>query len=197
MFEKILIANRGEIAVRVIRACRLLGVRSVAIYSEADCEALHVRLADEAVACGPARASESYLDSAGIVEIAKRAGADALHPGYGFLSENAEFAEAVAAAGITFIGPSPDVIRSMGLKISARKRMQAAGVAVVPGGEAVEGAGSARRTASELGYPVFVKASAGGGGRGMRRVEDEGELEAGEVDQQPGDRQPARRPRQQ
>ncbi len=178
MFEKILIANRGEIAVRVIRACRLLGVRSVAIYSEADCEALHVRLADEAVACGPARASESYLDSAGIVEIAKRAGADALHPGYGFLSENAEFAEAVAAAGITFIGPSPDVIRSMGLKISARKRMQAAGVAVVPGGEAVEGAGSARRTASELGYPVFVKASAGGGGRGMRRVEDEGELEA-------------------
>ena len=178
MFDKILIANRGEIAVRVIRACRLLGVRSVAIYSEADREALHVRLADEAVACGPARASESYLDSAGIVEIAKRVGADALHPGYGFLSENAEFAEAVAAAAITFIGPSPDVIRSMGLKISARERMQAAGVAVVPGGEAVEGAGPALRTAAELGYPVLVKASAGGGGRGMRRVEDEAQLEA-------------------
>jgi acetyl-CoA carboxylase biotin carboxylase subunit len=178
MFEKILIANRGEIAVRVIRACRLLGVRSVAIYSEADREALHVRLADEAVACGPARASESYLDSAVIVEIAERVGADALHPGYGFLSENAEFAEAVAAAGITFIGPSPDVIRSMGLKISARERMQAAGVAVVPGGEAVEGADSACRTAAGLGYPVLVKASAGGGGRGMRRVEDEAQLEA-------------------
>jgi acetyl-CoA carboxylase biotin carboxylase subunit len=178
MFEKILIANRGEIAVRVIRACRLLGVRSVAIYSEADREALHVRLADEAVACGPARAAESYLDSAGIVEIAKRVGADALHPGYGFLSENAEFAEAVAAAGINFIGPSPDVIRSMGLKISARERMHAAGVAVVPGGEAVEGADSACRTAAALGYPVLVKASAGGGGRGMRRVDNEGELEA-------------------
>jgi acetyl-CoA carboxylase biotin carboxylase subunit len=178
MFDKILIANRGEIAVRVIRACRLLGVRSVAIYSEADREALHVRLADEAVACGPARASESYLDAARIVEIAKRVGADALHPGYGFLSENAEFVEAVGLAGITFIGPSPEVIRSMGLKISARQHMQAAGIAVVPGGEEIRGVPEARETAAALGYPVLVKASAGGGGRGMRRADDEGDLQA-------------------
>jgi acetyl-CoA carboxylase biotin carboxylase subunit len=178
MFDKILIANRGEIAVRVIRACRLLGIRSAAIYSEADREALHVRLADEAEACGPSRASESYLDAARIVEIAKRVGADALHPGYGFLSENAEFAEAVVAAGITFIGPSPDVIRSMGRKIAARERMRAVGVAVVPGGEEITGIAAAREAAVELGYPVLVKASSGGGGRGMRRVDSEPELEA-------------------
>jgi acetyl-CoA carboxylase biotin carboxylase subunit len=178
MFDKILIANRGEIAVRVIRACRLLGIRSAAIYSEADREALHVRLADEAEACGPSRASESYLDAARIVEIAKRVGADALHPGYGFLSENAEFAEAVVAAGITFIGPSPDVIRSMGRKIAARERMRAVGVAVVPGGEEITGIAAAREAAVELGYPVLVKASSGGGGRGMRRVDSERELEA-------------------
>jgi len=177
MFDKILIANRGEIAVRIIRACRSLGVRSVAIYSEADCDALHVKLADEVVACGPARASESYLDLPGIVEIAKRVGADAVHPGYGFLSENAQFAEAVVAAGITFIGPSPEVIRSMGLKIAARTRMRAAGLLVVPGGEEIRSIAEARETASELGYPVLVKASAGGGGRGMRRADNEGELE--------------------
>ena len=178
MFDKILIANRGEIAVRVIRTCRLLGIRSVAIYSEADREALHVTLADEAVACGPARASESYLDITGIIEIAKRVGADALHPGYGFLSENAEFAEAVAAAGVIFIGPSADVIRSMGRKIAARERMRSAGVAVVPGSEEIRRASAARRMAAELGYPVLVKASAGGGGRGMRRADNEDELEA-------------------
>lgn len=177
MFDKVLIANRGEIAVRVIRACRLLGVRSVAIYSEADRGALHVRLADEAIACGPARASASYLDSAGIVEIAKRVGADALHPGYGFLAENAEFAEAVALAGITFIGPSPEVIRSMGWKIAARERMRAAGVSVVQGSEQIRHASAAREMAAALGYPVLVKASAGGGGRGMRRADDEAELE--------------------
>ena len=177
MFEKILIANRGEIAVRVIRACRKLGIASVAIYSEADATALHTRLADEAVCCGPARATESYLDIRKIVEIAQQVGADAVHPGYGFLSENAEFAQAVQDAGITFIGPTPEVIRAMGLKVSARARMQAAGVPVVPGGEEIREAADAKRMARELGYPVLVKASAGGGGRGMRRVDDESGLE--------------------
>ncbi|MAG30767.1 MAG: acetyl-CoA carboxylase biotin carboxylase subunit [Deltaproteobacteria bacterium] len=178
MFDKILIANRGEIAVRILRACRALGVRSVAIYSQADEDSLHARLADVAVACGPARASESYLDAARIVEIAKQVGADAVHPGYGFLSENAEFAEAVAAAGITFIGPSPDVIRRMGLKVPARELMTAAGVPVVPGGDEIIDPSEARKAAADLGYPVLVKASAGGGGRGMRRVDRESELEA-------------------
>ena len=173
MFEKLLVANRGEIAVRVIRACRALGIRSVAIYSEADRDALHVRWADEAYACGPARASESYLDGAGIVEIAKRAGVDAIHPGYGFLSENAAFAEAVRAAGIVFIGPTPEVIRAMGLKVAARARMIEAGVPVVPGCDEIRDLETARKAAAEIGYPILVKASAGGGGRGMRRVEDE------------------------
>ena len=178
MFSKILIANRGEIAVRVIRACRGLGIRSVAIYSEADRDALHVRYADEAVCCGPARATESYLDADRIVELAREVGAEAVHPGYGFLSENAGFAEAVLAAGITFIGPSPEVIRAMGLKIASRERMIEAAVPVVPGGDRIEDAGQARRAAAEMGYPVLVKASAGGGGRGMRRVDSEDELEA-------------------
>ncbi len=178
MFDKILIANRGEIAVRVIHACRKLGIRSVAIYSEADRDALHTRLADEAILCGPAPATESYLDAAGIVEIAKKIGAEAIHPGYGFLSENAEFAETVAVAGLGFIGPPPEVIRSMGLKLAARERMRAAGVPVVPGSGEILNAGEARRIAAELGYPVLVKASAGGGGRGMRPVDNEGDLEA-------------------
>lgn len=177
MFEKILIANRGEIAVRIIRACRGLGIRSVAVYSEADADALHVRLADEAVCCGPARATESYLDVARIVGIAVEVGADAVHPGYGFLSENAGFAQAVADAGICFIGPTPEVIRAMGLKIAARERMIRAGVPVVPGGEEITDAATARKAAAEIGYPVLVKASAGGGGRGMRRVDRESELE--------------------
>ncbi len=179
MFGKILIANRGEIAVRVIRACRALGVRSVAIHSEADVDALHVRMADEAHPCGPARATESYLDIPGIVGIALRCGAEAVHPGYGFLSENADFAQAVEEAGLVFIGPSPAVIRAMGGKIPARERMRAAGVRVVPGGErAIDGLESARLEAEAFGYPVLVKASAGGGGRGMRRVNDEAELES-------------------
>ncbi len=178
MFEKILIANRGEIAVRVVRACHLLGVGSVAIYSEADEDSLHRRLADEAVCCGPARATESYLDVAKIVEIATRVGADAVHPGYGFLSENADFAQAVTDAGIVFIGPTPDVIRAMGLKIGARERMIEAGVPVVPGGAEITDPAEARKAAAEIGYPVLVKASAGGGGRGMRRVEQESELES-------------------
>ncbi len=178
MFEKILIANRGEIAVRVIRACREMGIASVAIYSEADAEAIHAREADEAFCCGPPRATESYLDVAGIVEIARACGADAVHPGYGFLSENAEFARAVVEAGITFIGPTPEVIEAMGLKIAARARMIEVGVPVVPGGERIDDVDAARLQAAEMGYPVLVKASAGGGGRGMRRVDSEQELPA-------------------
>ena len=178
MFKKILIANRGEIAVRVVRACRELGIASVAIYSEADVDAIHARMADEAVCCGPARATESYLDIEKIVSIAKETGADAVHPGYGFLSENADFAQAVTEAGITFIGPTPEVIAAMGLKIAARERMIAAGVPVVPGGDRIDEAAEAARAADEMGYPVLVKASAGGGGRGMRRVDRADELEA-------------------
>ena len=177
MFKKILIANRGEIAVRIARACREMGIASVAIYSEADESALHVRAADEAVCCGPARAAESYLDAARIVGIAREVGADAVHPGYGFLSENAGFARAVTDAGITFIGPTPEVIAAMGLKIAARERMVAAGVPVVPGGEEIKDPAVARMAAAEIGYPVLVKASAGGGGRGMRRVDNEADLE--------------------
>ena len=179
MFGKILIANRGEIAVRVIRACRELGVRSVAIYSEADVDALHVRLADETYPCGPARATESYLDIPRIIAIGQHCGAEAIHPGYGFLSENADFAQAVIDGGLVFIGPSPEVIRSMGGKIAARERMRAAGVRVVPGGRAaIRSLDEARREAEDFGYPVIVKASAGGGGRGMRRVNEESELES-------------------
>ncbi len=168
MFQKILIANRGEIAVRIIRACRELGIASVAIYSEADMDAIHARMADEAVCCGPARATESYLDIAKIVSIARETGADAVHPGYGFLSENAAFARAVTDAGLTFIGPTPEVIAAMGQKIAARERMIAAGVPVVPGGDRIEDPKEALRAADAIGYPVLVKASAGGGGRGMR-----------------------------
>ncbi|MCP4904102.1 MAG: acetyl-CoA carboxylase biotin carboxylase subunit [bacterium] len=178
MFKKILIANRGEIAVRIVEACRRLEVRSVAVYSEADEDALHKRLADEAICCGPARATDSYLDVARIVGLAKQVGADAIHPGYGFLSENAEFARTVAEAGIVFIGPTPEVIGAMGLKIAARERMIEAGVPIVPGGEQITDAEEACRAAAEIGYPVLVKASAGGGGRGMRRVDDESQLAA-------------------
>ncbi|MBB83784.1 MAG: acetyl-CoA carboxylase biotin carboxylase subunit [Deltaproteobacteria bacterium] len=178
MFKKILIANRGEIAVRVVRACREMGIASVSVYSEADTDALHARLADEAVCCGPPRATESYLDIAKIVSIAKETGADAVHPGYGFLSENADFAKAVTDAGITFIGPTPEVIAAMGLKIAARERMIAAGVPVVPGGDRIEDPAEAAQAAEAMGYPVLVKASAGGGGRGMRRVDGPEELEA-------------------
>jgi acetyl-CoA carboxylase biotin carboxylase subunit len=169
----VLIANRGEIAVRVIRACRALGIRSVAIHSEADREALHVRLADEAHACGPAPASDSYLQAERVVEIARRAGADAIHPGYGFLSENGDFADLCEQRGLRFIGPSGDVIRAMGDKLAARRLLAEAGVAVVPGtGEALRD-DDAAEAARALGFPVMVKASAGGGGRGLRRVADE------------------------
>jgi acetyl-CoA carboxylase biotin carboxylase subunit len=171
VFKKILIANRGEIAVRVIRACRELEIAPIAIYSEADSEALHVRLADSAYPCGAAPARESYLVAERVVEIAQRAGADAIHPGYGFLSENAEFADRCEAAGIRFIGPKGDVIRAMGDKITARQKMASAGVAVVPGVSEPIADAEAAQCAESIGYPVLVKASAGGGGKGMRRVD--------------------------
>ncbi|HEX9813672.1 MAG TPA: biotin carboxylase N-terminal domain-containing protein, partial [Myxococcota bacterium] len=176
MFRKILIANRGEIAVRVVRACRELEISPLAIYSEADHEALHVRLADSAYPCGAAPARDSYLVADRVVEIAKRAGADAIHPGYGFLSENADFADRCEAAGIRFIGPSGDVIRAMGDKITARQTMAAAGVAVVPGTTEPVSDAEAPHCAERIGYPVLVKASAGGGGKGMRRVDAPAEL---------------------
>lgn len=177
MFKKILVANRGEIAVRVMRACHELGISPVAVYSEADRRALHVRLADEAYCIGPAPSSESYLRMDRIIEVAKKCGAQAIHPGYGFLSENATFAQACADAGLVFIGPPPSAISSMGSKLGARLLMQAAGVPVVPGTlEPVREEDEARRIAAEIGYPVMLKASAGGGGKGMRLVESEAEL---------------------
>lgn len=172
MFSKLLIANRGEIACRVIRTAHRLGIGTIAVYSDADDEALHVALADEAIRIGPAPATESYLSIERIIAAAKSAGADAIHPGYGFLSENAEFAEAVGAAGMVFVGPSADSIRAMGLKDAAKSLMERAGVPVVPGyhGEAQDAEFLAAR-AADIGYPVLIKARAGGGGKGMRRVE--------------------------
>jgi len=179
MFQQVFIANRGEIAVRVARACRQLGIRSVAACSEADLDAEHVAAADAAVCVGPAEARLSYLDVEAVVEAAAEAGADALHPGYGFLAENGDLAEACAAQGITFIGPPADVLRMLGDKLQARQTMQDAGVPVVPGSfEAIADADVLRATAAELGYPVLLKAAGGGGGTGMRRVEDEVGLEA-------------------
>jgi acetyl-CoA carboxylase, biotin carboxylase subunit len=177
MFRKILIANRGEIAVRVIRACRDLHISPVAVFSEVDADALHVRLSDEAYEIGPAPSVESYLNIERIIEAAHRAGAEAVHPGYGFLAENAEFARATERAGLKFIGPPPEAMELMGSKTSARRVVAEAGVAVVPG--TTESLGSieeARRVAARLGYPVMLKASAGGGGKGMRLVPSEAEL---------------------
>ena len=177
MLNKILIANRGEIACRVIRACRELRIATVAVFSDADSDALHVRMADEAYNIGPPASSESYLRSDKIIKIASAAGVDAIHPGYGFLSENAQFVRDVSNAGITFIGPRPEAMESMGGKMSARKIAIAAGVPVVPGTtEPLRSYDDARETASEIGYPVMLKASAGGGGKGMRLVADESEL---------------------
>ena len=178
MFSKLLIANRGEIACRVIRTARDLGIRTVAVFSDADAGAMHVALADEAVHIGPAPAAESYLDQQAILAAAARSGAVAIHPGYGFLSENAEFAEACAASGITFVGPPADAMRAMGAKDAAKRLMEAAGVPVVPGyhGEAQD-PGLLGREAERIGYPVLIKAVAGGGGRGMRRVDSADEFQ--------------------
>ena len=177
MFDKILIANRGEIAVRVIRACLDLDVRTVAVYSEVDRTAPHVRYAHEAYSIGPAPASESYLSIEKILDVARRSGAQAIHPGYGFLAENAEFADACAAAGIVFIGPPASAMRAMGDKVEARRRMIDASVPVVPGTDAFAGDPAlAIDEARRVGFPVMVKAAAGGGGKGMRVVRDPDEL---------------------
>ena len=177
MFKRVLIANRGEIALRIQRACRELEIEPVVVYSAADAEALHVQLAEEAYCIGPARAADSYLNMDAILTVAKAARCDAIHPGYGFLSENDQFADACAEAGIAFIGPSGDVIRAMGNKAAARALMQKAGVPVVPGSDgAVADAAEAKALADKIGYPVLIKASAGGGGRGMRRVFDPEQL---------------------
>jgi len=177
LIRTVLVANRGEIARRVFRACRLLGLKTVAVYSEADREAPHVRDADEAVAIGGAPARESYLNADRILEAAGHAGADAIHPGYGFLSENWRFADAVERARIVFIGPRPEAIRKMGDKIEARRLMAAAGVPVLPGSfEPVADVGAAEAVAREVGFPVFLKAAAGGGGIGMARVDKPADL---------------------
>ena len=169
MFERVLIANRGEIALRIIRACREMGVKSVAVYSEADADSLHVQLADEAICIGPAPARDSYLKIANIISAAKVADVDAIHPGYGFLAENAHFAEICENCKITFIGPSPQSIRMMGDKAKARETMKAAGVPITPGSDGViKSQDEALAVARKIGYPVLVKAVAGGGGKGMR-----------------------------
>jgi acetyl-CoA carboxylase biotin carboxylase subunit len=179
MFNKILIANRGEIALRVIRACKELGVRTVAVHSEADRDSLHVRFADEVVCIGPPRAAESYLNVPRIISAAEVTGAEAIHPGYGFLAENADFAEACESCRIKFIGPSPGVIARMGDKASARHAMLKAKVPVVPGSmEAVAGVDDAISVAQEIGYPLLVKASGGGGGKGLRLANSDEELRA-------------------
>jgi acetyl-CoA carboxylase biotin carboxylase subunit len=177
VFRTVLVANRGEIARRIIRACRARGLRTVAVYSEADRDAPHVKDADRSVAIGPAPARESYLDVARIIAAARDGAADAVHPGYGFLSENWRFAQACAQAALTFIGPSPEAIRAMGDKPEARRRMAAAGVPVVPGSpEPVADAAAAQRFAASVGYPVILKAAAGGGGIGMAKVAKESDL---------------------
>ncbi len=177
MFRKILIANRGEIALRVICACRELGIATVAVYSEADRNSLHVRFADEAVCIGPPRSTESYLNIPHVISAAEITNVDAIHPGYGFLSENANFAEVCEASHLTFIGPPPEILRLMGEKDRARREMAAAGIPILPGTDGiVEDEAAAERTASAFGYPLMIKAAAGGGGRGMRVVRSRDEL---------------------
>src|SRR5450755_3793068 len=169
MFEKILIANRGEIALRINRACKEMGIATVAIHSTADADAMHVRLADESVCVGPPPAAQSYLNMPAIIAACEITGAEAIHPGYGFLSENARFAEIVKAHGITFVGPEPAHMRLMGDKIAAKQAVKELGIPVVPGSAgAIGDDAEAARFASEIGYPILIKAAAGGGGRGMK-----------------------------
>lgn len=179
MFKKVLIANRGEIAVRIIRACRELGIHTVTVYSTADKHALHAKIADEAVCIGPAATKDSYLNAASIIEACKMTGAEAVHPGFGFLSENADFAELCLKNNIVFIGPRPESIRMLGDKAAAKETMKAAGVPVIPGSDgAVPDMEAAKKLCKEIGCPLMVKASAGGGGRGIRLVEHPEDLEA-------------------
>ena len=176
MFEKVLIANRGEVALRIHRACREMGIRTVAVHSEADADAMHVRLADEAVCIGPARSTDSYLNMSAIISAAHITGADAIHPGFGFLSESADFAEMVEEHGITFIGPRPEIMRMMGDKITAREASIKAGLPVVPGSPALESVEHAIEWAHKIGYPVIVKAKDGGGGKGMKTTFNDDEM---------------------
>jgi acetyl-CoA carboxylase biotin carboxylase subunit len=178
MFKKVLVANRGEIAVRVIRALHELGVEAVAVYSTADADALHVKLADEAVRIGPPPASESYLRIASVIAAAETTGCDAVHPGYGFLSENPAFVQACEENDLVFIGPPADVMARMGDKSDAKAEMKAADVPLVPGSEGAASLAEAQEAARELGFPILLKASAGGGGKGMRLVTEAGEVEA-------------------
>jgi acetyl-CoA carboxylase biotin carboxylase subunit len=177
MIKKLLIANRGEIAVRIIRACRELGIETVAVYSEADKDALHVQMADEAFCIGPKASKDSYLNVTNIVSVAKLTGTDAIHPGYGFLAENADFAELCEEVNVTFVGPSADAISKMGTKDVARETMKQAGVPIVPGSQGIiENVEEAVSLANEIGYPVIIKATAGGGGKGIRVARTEEEL---------------------
>ena len=170
MFSKILIANRGEIAVRIIRACKEMGIETVSVYSEADRDSLHVSMADESYCIGPAPSKDSYLNMAAILSAAIYSGAQAIHPGYGFLAENAKFAELCEKCNIVFIGPRPEVISLMGDKDMARKTMQKAGVPIIPGCELVKTEKEAKEEAEKIGYPLLIKAKAGGGGRGIGRL---------------------------
>src|SRR6056300_473711 len=177
MFNKILIANRGEIAMRIIRTCKEMGIKTVAVYSKADTDSLHVRFADEAVCIGPAPSAESYLKMANIIAAAEITNADAIHPGYGFLSENAKFSKICKEHGIKFIGASPQMIDQMGDKASAKATMEAAGVPTIPGSKGlIASFEQAKKIAKEVGYPVMLKATAGGGGKGMRAVWKEDDL---------------------